>query len=111
MQPLRCSDQASASRQAFIAGTGLEHCHLHMSLEVLVLALGQMTQPGGFAAALPLTHRTAIASAASLLDDASKLAYRLTAAQTYPGQAHPRTHALSHLTSTSLRAICHGSTA
>ena len=74
-----------------------------MSLEVLVLALGQMTQPGGFAAALPLTHRTAIASAASLLDEASKLAYRLTAAQNYPGQAPPP-HALSP--ACSLRAIC-----
>ena len=51
----------------------MEHAPLHASLEVLVLALGQMTQPGGFAAALPLTHRTAIASAASLLDEASKL--------------------------------------
>ena len=73
---------------AFIADTALEAGSLHISLEVVVLALGRMLKEAaeGSAGALPHAARSALNSAHSLLDDATKLAHKLSHALAHPGQ-------------------------
>ena len=78
-QPTHPPPAAAPLRQAFIQGTGLESGSMSLSLPVLVLTLNAMLKPNGLADVLPLNQRSALATAATLLSDASKLAARLAA--------------------------------
>ena len=71
---------------AFIGGTGLEAGSLHISLEVVVLALQRMVADGGAASGLPHAQRAALSTACSLLDDAKKLAHKFSHAMGHQGQ-------------------------
>jgi hypothetical protein len=72
---------------AFIAGTGLEGGAIHVSLEVVVLALQQMLREGGAAASM-LAHseRAALNSALAALNEAKRLAHKLAHAAAHDGQ-------------------------
>ena len=72
---------------SFIGGTRLEHGAMHISLEVVCLALQAMLKPGGTAATcLPNRERAALNSACALLLDAKKLAHKLQYALEGDGQ-------------------------
>ena len=60
---------------AFIGGTAFEAGAIHISLEVVCLALGEMLRNAGAAASLPHASRAALNSARVLLLDAKKLAH------------------------------------
>ena len=75
---------------AFIAGTGLESGTLHVSLEVIVLAVEQMFKEGGLASeasgVLKQGERAALNSALSSLSEAKRLAHKLAHAAAHDGQ-------------------------
>ena len=72
---------------AFIAGTGLESSTIHVSLEVVVLAMGQMLRSGGPAESM-LEHaeRAALNGALASLVEAQRLAHKLAHALGHDGQ-------------------------
>ena len=71
---------------AFIGGTSLEGGVMHVSLEVVCLAVNRMLKPDGTAAALTHRERAALNSANTLLVDAKKLAHKFAYAQEGSGQ-------------------------
>ena len=72
---------------AFIAGTGLEGGSMHVSLEVVVLALEQMLREGGAAEAmLPHAERASLNSIRSALSEGRRLAHKLAHASSAEGQ-------------------------
>ena len=74
---------------AFIAGTGLEKGTMHVSLEVVVLALQQMCREGGAAAKdTILAHADCAALNATLsaLGEGQRLAHKLAHASAHEGQ-------------------------
>ena len=72
---------------AYVGGTGLEGGSLHISLEVVVLALQRALRQGGAAEALPHDERSAINSALAALQEAKRLAHKLAHAMEHEGQA------------------------
>ena len=73
---------------AFIGGTGLESGTLHVSLEVVVLALERLLSEGGVAAlsTIPHAERAALNSTLASLGEAKRLAHKLAHALTSDGQ-------------------------
>ena len=70
----------------FIAATPFEDGAMHVSIEVLTLALDEMLKPAGIGQALPHATRSALNTACTQLKDCRKLAHKLAHARKGGGQ-------------------------